>query len=214
MWTLVFLLGLLVGINEPRRRWLLGGAFIVASAAVYYLFLAAWLELFLWVGMLAWVRIGVGLVALAAGGYYLRQVLLRRDLVCTVTAPERRRRLFERLREQVQGRQLPIALAGIVALAVAVNLVELLCSAGIPAVYTQVLALGGLPAWQYQLYLLLYIAVFLLDDLFVFVVAMTTLQVASLDARHTRIAHLLGALVLGAVGAALIWRPQWLAMGS
>jgi hypothetical protein len=46
-----------------------------------------------------------------------------------------------------------LALTGIVLLAFLVNLVELICSAGIPAVYTQVLALNNLPSWQYHAYL-------------------------------------------------------------
>jgi hypothetical protein len=42
MWVLVFLISLLLGIPNARRRWLLGMVFIIASAFVYFLFLAAW----------------------------------------------------------------------------------------------------------------------------------------------------------------------------
>lgn len=41
MWTLLFLISLLVGLRDRFRMWVLGGAFILASAAVYYLFMAA-----------------------------------------------------------------------------------------------------------------------------------------------------------------------------
>ena len=213
MWTLVFLLGLLVGMRDARRRWLLGGTFLLASAAVYLLFLTAWLNLFLFIGVLPWVRFVIGAVALLAAGHYLRQWLLRRDLVCEVTAPARRRRVFDHLRDLASRQQLALALAGIVLLAFAVNLVELLCSAGIPAVFTHLLALHSLGAWEYTFYLALYLLVFLLDDLFVFVVAMKTLEVTSLDTRYARVARLLGAAVLLALGLLLLLRPQWLAMG-
>jgi len=43
MWALVFLLGLLVGMQDRLRMWVLGAAFVVASAAVYFVFMAAWL---------------------------------------------------------------------------------------------------------------------------------------------------------------------------
>ena len=99
------------------------------------------------------------------------------------------------------------------ALAFAVNLVELLCSAGIPAVYTQVLALSNLPVWQYYAYLALYILVFMLDDLFVFVVAMKTLQVTGATTRYVRYSHLAGGAVLLAIGALLLLRPEWLMFG-
>ena len=81
------------------------------------------------------------------------------------------------------------------------NLVELICSAGIPAVYTQVLALSNLPAWHYYAYLALYILVFMLDDLFVFVVAMKTLQIAGVTTSYSRFSHLAGGVVLLAIGA-------------
>jgi hypothetical protein len=212
MWTLVFLLGLLVGMHDGRRRWLLGGAFLVASAAVYLLFLTAWLNLFLFIGMLPWVRVAVAGVALLAAGHSLRQWVLRRDLVCEVTAPARRQRIFARLRELVGRRQLALALAGIMLLAFAVNFVELLCSAGIPAVFTHLLALSSLTVWEYALYLALYLIVFLLDDLFVFVVAMKTLEISGRDLRCVRAARLLGAVVLAVLGFTLLLRPQWLAM--
>jgi len=211
MWALVFLLGLLVGMRDPLRMWVLGTAFIASSALVYFLFMAAWLNLLLFVGMLVWVRVLIGLVALAGGGYSLREYVLNHDDICKITAPRARRRIFERLRELSGRREFYIALAGIVALAVLVNIVELLCSAGIPAVYTQVLAMNHLPAWQYYSYLLMYIFVYMLDDLVVFLLAMTTLRVAGLTTRYARYSRLVGGVLLCAIGALLLLRPEWLA---
>jgi hypothetical protein len=56
-------------------------------------------------------------------------------------------------------------------LAAAVNLVELMCSAGLPAIFTRVLTMSSLSSWSYYLYLLWYIIIFMLDDMVVFVVA-------------------------------------------
>ncbi len=213
MWVLVFLIGLLVGMQDRLRMWALGAAFIAGSAAVYYLFMAAWLNFLLFIGAVVWVRAGVALVALGGGFYYLREYLRDPGAACKVTAPESRRRVFENLRRLALESRFWLALAGIVALAFAVNLVELICSAGIPAVYTQVLALSRLPAWQYHAYLALYIVVFMLDDLIVFVVAMKTLQIAGMTTRYSRFSHLAGGVVLVAIGALLLLRPEWLMFG-
>jgi len=211
MWTLVFLIGLLLGMKDRARMWILGCAFIGASAAVYFVFMAAWLNALLLIGMVVWVRAGVALVALGGGFYYLREYFLYPEAACKLTAPESRRRVLERLRSLASEQHFWIALGGIVALAFAVNLIELLCSAGIPAVYTQVLALSQLPAWQYYAYLLLYIFVFMLDDLIVFLVAMKTLEVAGMTTRYVRWSHLFGGLALLAIGALLLLRPELLA---
>jgi hypothetical protein len=213
MWVLVFLIGLLLGMEDRFRMWVLGTAFIAGSALVYFLFMAAWLNFLLFIGAVIWVRAAVGLVALGGGFYYLREYFQNPDAVCKVTAPQARRRVFETLRKLATESRFWLALGGIVALAFAVNLVELLCSAGIPAVYTQVLALSNLPAWQYYAYLALYIFVFMLDDLFVFVVAMKTLQVTGATTTYVRFSHLAGGGVLLAIGALLLLRPEWLMFG-
>jgi thiol-disulfide isomerase/thioredoxin len=213
MWVLVFLIGLLLGMEDRFRMWVLGTAFIAGSALVYFLFMAAWLNFLLFIGAVIWVRAAVGLVALGGGFYYLREYFQNPDAACKVTAPEARRRVFESLRKLATESRFLLALAGIVALAFAVNLVELICSAGIPAVYTQVLALSNLPAWQYYAYLSLYILVFMLDDLFVFVVAMKTLQITGATTTYVRYSHLAGGVVLLAVGALLLLRPEWLMFG-
>jgi hypothetical protein len=214
MWVLVFLLGLLAGMKDRVRMWTLGIAFVATSALVYLLILGAWLNLLLLAGALAFVRVGIGLVALAGGGYYLKEFFTNADMQCKVTGPERRRRVLERLKAAALNRGFAAALAGIVLLALAVNVVEFMCSAGIPAVFAQVLSLSALGAWQYFGYLLLYVAVFMLDDLVVLVAALKTLEVTGLTSRYARWSNAIGGVALLAIGAVLILRPQWLAFAS
>lgn len=211
MWVLVFLLGLLAGMKDRARMWLLGIAFVAASALVYLLILGAWLNVLLLAGSIAFVRVAIGVVALAGGGYYLKEFVTNADMKCEVTAPERRRRVLERLKALAQRRDLLPALAGIVLLAFAVNVVEFLCSAGIPAVFAQVLTLSNLGPWEYLGYLVLYVAVFMLDDLVVLVAALKTLEVTGLTTRYARWSNAVGGVALLAVGALLIFRPEWLA---
>lgn len=214
MWTLVFLISLLIGLRDRFRMWVLGSIFIAASAVVYYAFMAAWLNLLLFLGMLLWIRLAVGLLAMGGGGYYLHEYFFNPEAVCKVTAPGARQRVFEKLRALAGERSFLAAATGIVLLAFAVNLVELICSAGIPAVYTQVLALSNLPAWQYHAYLSLYIFVFMLDDLFVFVIAMKTLHITGLTGSYVRQAHAIGGAVLILVGLMLLFKPEWLTFTS
>jgi hypothetical protein len=209
LWVLIFLLGLLLGIQDRTRMWLLAGTFLLATAAVYFLVLAAWLNVLLILAALAWVRIAVGAVALFAGSIYLRKGLQREE-VCKVTQPERRRQIFEWLRTLVRQSNLALSMAGIALLAIAVNLVELLCSAGIPAVYTGILAQADLPAASRYLYLALYVLVFLADDTLLVVIALATLRVAATGGGYTRWVRLVGGLVMLALGLMLIFRPDWL----
>ncbi|RJR26033.1 thioredoxin [Candidatus Microgenomates bacterium] len=213
MWTLLFLISLLLGMKDRKRMWILGITFIVTSAAVYFLFLSAWLNLFLFLGFVIWVRILIGLVALTAGGYYLRDYWTNKEASCPVTGSKKRQKIFQKIRAITERKEFFLALGGIIILAITVNLVELVCSAGLPAVYTQILSLSGLPKWQYYLYLLFYILIFMIDDLVVFFTAMITLKAVGLQSKYSRYSHLIGGFLMFFIGLLLLFKPEWLMFG-
>lgn len=212
MWVLIFLISLLLGMENRKRMWILGSAFIVASAAVYFLFMAAWLNILLFIGFIIWIRGLIALVAVGGGAYNIWKYI-RFVPGCSVAGEKRRSRIFERLQAITQQKRFWLALIGIVVLAAGVNMVELLCSAGLPVVFTQVLALNNLSLWQYYAYMLLYIFVFMLDDLIIFIVAMITLRVTGLTTTYTKYSHLIGGILMIIVGLLLFFKPQWLMFG-
>jgi len=110
----------------------------------------------------------------------------------------------------IQQSSLLLGVGGIIVLAFAVNLVELICSAGLPAVYTQILALNEMSSLQYYLYILVYIFFFMLDDLFIFFVAMITLEMTGITTKYSRASRLVGGLIMLAIGLMLIFKPGWL----
>ena len=193
--------------------WILGSAFIFSSGAVYFLFLSAWLNLFLFLGFIFWIRFLIGVVALGSGGYHLYDAYKNRDGGCHVTKSEKRRAIFKKLRALVVEKKFYIAILGIMLLAVAVNLVELVCSAGLPAVYTQVLASAGLAKWQYYAYLVFYIFIFMLDDMLIFFIAMRTLEIKAISSKYTSWAQWVGGIVMLIIGILLIFKPGWIMFG-
>ena len=213
MWTLLFLISLLLGMKNKKRRWILGTTFIVASALVYFLFMAAWLNLILFVGFIFWVRVLIGLVALGGGSYNLKEFFTNKDSGCKVTGEEKRRIVFEKLKKIAHERRFFLALGGIILLAFAVNLVELICSAGLPVIFTQILALSKLSSWQYYFYMILYIFVFMLDDLIIFFTAMITLEMTGISTKYSRISHLIGGILMIIIGILLIFKPELLMFG-
>lgn len=213
MWTLLFLISLLLGMENRARMWTLGIAFIVASSAVYFLFLSAWLNLLLFIGFIFWVRIAIGTIALGGGSYYLKEYFFNKTAVCKVTSSTKRKKIFDNLRKLTHEKSFWIALIGIILLAFAVNLVELICSAGLPAIYTQILTLSDLPTWQYYGYLLLYIFIFMLDDILVFFTAMITLKLTGVSDKYARISHLIGGIAMVIIGILMLFKPEWLMFG-
>lgn len=211
MWVLIFLIGLLLGMKDRKRRWVLGGAFIAASAGVYFLFLAAWLELFNFLQIIPFIKPLIGIVALAAGGFHIREYFTNPEAACKVTSGKKRQLVFEKLKKFVHERSFFLALFGIIVLAAAVNLVELVCSAGLPAVFTQILASSDLSFIESYSYMLLYVIIFMLDDMLVFAIAMRTLEIKSVGSKYSRVSFLVGGIIMLILGALLIFKPGLLA---
>lgn len=213
MWVLLFLISLLLGMQSKKRMWIFGSVFIFASAFVYFLFMSAWLSLFLFLGFVFWIRIIIGLVALGVGIYSIREYFTNPAGTCKVTGNQKRQKVFEKLKNIIQERHIFLALLALIALAFAVNLVELICSAGLPAIYTQILTLTNLTGLQYYSYLILYIFIFMLDDLLVFFVAMWTLQAVGVTDKYSRISHIVGGVIMLILGILLIFKPELLMFG-
>lgn len=213
MWTLLFLISLLLGMNNRKRMWILGITFIIASASVYFIFMSAWLNLILFLGFIIWVRLFIALLALFGGSYSIREFFINKNNGCKITGNQKRQKVFEKLKNIVRQNNLWMALLGITLLAFLVNLVELICSAGLPAVFTQVLAMNNLSTVGYYLHILLYILFFMIDDLFVFFIAMITLKMTGITTKYAKYSHLIGGILMVIIGILLIFKPDWLMFG-
>jgi len=204
MWVLLFLISLLLGMENRRKMWVLGFTFILTSALVYFFFLAAWLNLFLFLSYVTIIRSAIGVVAVVSGGYHLKEWWFNRNATCRATSQEKREKIMSRLRWVTEQKVFWLALIGIIVVAVAVNMVEVVCSAGLPAIYTQILAGANLSTPIYYLYLLLYILFYMIDDLIVFMIAMTTLQAFGISNKYTHWTNLFGGIIILILGLLLI----------
>jgi hypothetical protein len=210
MWVLLFLISLLFGLDNRSKMWLLGGTFIFASAAAYFFFLAAWLNIYLFIGYLSWLRLAIALFAVGSGAFYLKKYWVDRKGGCKIEDDVRRRKIIERLKEISADPRLLFAILGIAALGISINLIELLCSAGLPAIYIPILTIAGLSKFNYYLYLLLYVFFYILPQLVIFLIAMFSLRITAISSRVTKYSNLVGGLLMLAIGLLLLFRPGWL----
>jgi glutaredoxin len=111
MWVLLVLLSLLVHWRDRRRLALVAGTFVVVSGAVYYAFMAAWLNVFLLLGFTGWLRLLLGSLALVLGVVNLSE-FWRKGPNFTLSIPASAKPgLYARMRGVMQSRSLPAALA-------------------------------------------------------------------------------------------------------
>jgi len=210
MWVLLFLLSLLVNLQDRRKMALIAGTFVLVSGLVYFAFMAAWLNIFLLIGLSRPIQIGLGGVALLVGMVNVKDFFaLHRGI--SLSIPESAKPgLYARIRGILQADNLTGVLAGIVVLAGLVNIIELLCTAGFPALYTQILTLQQMPAWEYYGYLGLYNLAYIFDDSLMVMIAVITLSRRKLQERAGRWLKLSSGLVMVGLGAVLLLQPKWL----
>lgn len=210
MWVLLFLLSLLVNLQDRRKMALIAGTFVAVSGLVYFAFMAAWLNMFLLIGLSRAVQIGLGGIAILVGTVNVKDFFaLHRGI--SLSIPESAKPgLYIRIRRILQADNLAGALAGIVILAGLVNLIELLCTAGFPALYTQILALQQMPSWKYYGYLGLYNLAYIFDDSLMVTIAVVTLSRRKLQERAGRWLKLISGLVMVGLGGILLLQPKWL----
>jgi len=210
MWVLLFLLSLLVNLQDRRKMALIAGTFVLVSGVVYFAFMAAWLNMFLLIGLSRAVQIMLGSVALVVGTVNIKDFFaLHRGI--SLSIPESAKPgLYARVRGILQAENLAGAMAGVVILAGLVNIIELLCTAGFPALYTQILTLQQLPMWEYYGYLGLYNLAYIFDDSLMVTIAVVTLSRRKLQESAGRWLKLTSGLVMAGLGAALLLQPKWL----
>lgn len=213
MWALVFLIGLLLSLQDKRRMAIIGTSFLITSGLFYFLILNAWLNLLVFLKYIQWIKIAIGLVGIGAGIWQIKEFKDNKEAACKVTKNEGRRKIFDRIKDITKEKSLWLALGGVVLLAISVNMVELVCSLGLPVVFTQILALAGLSAVEHYFYIFLYILFFMADDIIVFGIALFTMQTKFFSTKYSRYSGLIGGLIMLMVGVVLILKPEWLMFG-
>ena len=156
IWVLVVLLGILLRVETTKRMVLYAGTFVLMSGVVYFAFMVAWATLFELVGLSRIVTRILGGALVAMGLVNLKDVAWFKKGPSLVIADKVKPGLFRRMRAVAGAATTPAALGGIAALAFIVNLVELGCTLGLPAIYTRILSLRGLAAASRFAYLALY----------------------------------------------------------
>ena len=212
MWVLLFLITTLIGMKDKKKMIILCSVFLLTSGLVYFLLMFSWLNIIINVSTSIIIRNIIALFALGAGIYNLYSFYknLKTDDGCEVIDKKKRKTIFERIKKFTHEKSLLLSIVGIMVLAVSVNVVELLCSAGLPVVFSELLVINNISGTKAVLYDLLYILFFLLDDLIVFIIAIKTMDVVGISSKYNKYSHLVAGIIMLLIGILLLFKPGWL----
>ena len=173
--------------------------------------------MFTWVQALGFIasktvfQVIIGSIAVLAGGYNLFRYIkskVKKEDGCDVTDVKTKKSLVEKVRKIATANSFWVALVGVIGIAILVNLIELACSTGLPVLFSQILALNGLSGGSTIFYILIYLLFFMIDDIIVFILSVWTFKVSPISTKFTKYSHLVGGLIMIAIGILMIFFPS------
>ena len=208
--VLLFLLSMMVHGRSRSRMALIGGIFVFFSGAIYFLFMAAWLNLFIYLGELRIITLLAGVVAVFVSLINIKDYFWFKKGLSLSLSDQAKPKLFERIRYLLRLDSIVTAVLATIILAVVANSYELLCTAGFPMVYTRILTLKALTVESYYLYLLLYNLIYIIPLLIIVVVFTVKLGSRKLSEREGMVLKLLSGVMMLMLGSLLVVAPQLL----
>jgi hypothetical protein len=208
--VLLFLLSLLVHAQNRTRMAVVGMTFIAISGILYFAFMAAWMNVFLVTSHLPWITTAAGVAAIAIALLNVKDYASpgsRSSLHIPETAKPN---LYVRMRWLIGDNRLIPVLGATAALAVVANSYELVCTAGLPMVFTRVLTLHDLSTAEYYGYLALYNMIYVIPLFGIVIVFLRTLGSRKLQAEEGRALKLLSGTMMLGLGSVLLFAPEML----
>lgn len=210
IWVLLLMLSLLAGLANRTKMLLIAGTFVAVEGIAYFAFMAAWLNLFFLIGLSRITQLILGSIAGLAGAINIKDFWAFQRGMSLSIPDAAKPGLYARMRRIIQAENILAALLGTVMLAVLVQALELVCTAGLPALYTGILTMRQLDRWAYYGYLVLYNLAYMLDDVLVLAIGVMTMSHYRLQEREGRWLKLISGIVMVGLGAVLLLHPTWL----
>ena len=207
MWVLVTFLIVLVQIGNRRRMWEIVGLFVIAEAVMYFLILDIWNSAWNVIGLSQWVTTAVGVLAVGGGVFFLYEGITSKG-TCHVRNSQQRARTSSRIKKLAENPLTWVTAAGVVGLAFSVNIIEFVCSVGIVPTFTKILTLNSVSWVQEQMFILLYVLFYMVDDFVVFGVALWGIEHIGGIQKYSRYCNLIGGILMLALGFLLVFYPE------
>lgn len=208
MVALGFLLAVLIATRMRKRVLIVGGTFILVSGLVYFLFISAWLNLFIFLGQARWITIIISLITILFGLFVLKDYIF--GIVCKICninpnsknpLNKWQKKLFTKMSSITGSKMpLPLMLLGVAIVAAGINTIELFCSLGFPLAFANYLTSLGLSTSNYYFYLIIYVIFYMIDDLIIFLIALATLRITKISDKYLRFIMFISGIVLIILG--------------
>ena len=208
LWVLSVLLALTLHTGSRRKVLIVGLVFLTVTSLVYAIFIAGLFTMFTVLSFVGWLQVLVALIALFFAVVNIKDYFWYKEGLSFTIADEKKPGIYAQMRRVLDASNSWWGLiSATVILSAGVSLVEFSCTAGFPVLWTNLLTAQSASAGEFGWLLLLYMAIYQLDEMAIFLVAVLTLRASRLEEKHGRILKLVGGMLMLVLAAVMIYRP-------
>lgn len=208
--VLLFLLSILTYTKSRKRMILIGGIFIFFSGFIYFLLMAAILNVILISAQQLIIAMIAGVIAIIFGALNIKDFFFFKKGPSASIPDSQKPRLYKQMRKLVKITSIPSLIVGTVVLAVSANTVELLCSFNLPLIYTTILTSYDLSSFEYYLYIFAYNLVYIIPLLIIVSAVVITMGRWKLSEFQGRMLKLFSGIMIFSLGEILLLSPNLL----
>jgi cytochrome c biogenesis protein CcdA/glutaredoxin len=208
LWVLSVLLAMMLHAGSRRRLALVGLTFLLVTAAAYGAFMVGLFSIIGLLGYLWWVQLLIAAIVLVFGLLAIKDYFwFGRGI--SLSIPDRHKpAIYERSRSLLAPERSLLGVIGAtVVLAAGVAFIELPCTAGLPVLWSGIVAERSVAALEYGLLLGVYLGIYLIDELLLFGTVLVTMRASRMQERHGRVLKLLAGSVMLALALAMLLAP-------
>ena len=213
MWILSFLLALLIHVHNRKKIIIVGSVFLFVVYVIYFLFMTAWLNLFLYLGYIDMIRIAIAIIAILAGLINMKDFFWFKKGISLTISDRFKPKLFEKMRNVVKEESLAPVIIGTIVLAAFASIIELPCTSGFPAIYTKILSMQGFRGLSYYLYIMIYCIIYILPLTVIISLFAFFMKGEKMSEKQGRILKFIGGAIMLALGLILLINPNLLMFG-
>jgi len=209
LWVLTFLLGLLIYTKSRKKIVIVGLTFLLITASTYGLFILGLFSAFQYIGQVIWIRALVAVIAFSFGLVNVKDYFWFQEGISFSIPDWVKPKIAEKFRNLTQkSHSLPALVGATFLMALGVTLAELPCTAGFPVVWTGILNTQGVSGSNFAVLFVVYMLIYLMDELLVFGTVSITLQSSKLQEEHGRSLKLIGGTLMLTLAVSFLFAPQ------
>ncbi len=211
LWVLTFLMGMVVMSGSRKKILIVGITYLIITSLIYGLFILGMINIISYITYLLWIRLVVAGIAIFFAIINIKDFFqFKKGL--SLTIPDRYKPKFYKQVRDLRKAELsvPQLIIGSATMALGITLVELPCTAGFPMIWSSIMASHHPSTGTFTLLFIVYLLIYLLDELAIFLIVVFTLRMSKLEEKHGRFLKLVGGIIMLALAFVLIFNPMLL----